>query len=100
MTPVPVNLFADEAEHWLSQRAPQRSAEGTASWGAGPDSVAIFNALPEAEERALLDRAAAWQRAKYDAGYGAIEFPAEVGGAGLSKEHAHAFAELEEQFEI
>jgi alkylation response protein AidB-like acyl-CoA dehydrogenase len=37
----------------------------------------------------------AWQRAKYDAGYGAITWPLELGGAGLSDAHAVAFDELE-----
>ena len=37
----------------------------------------------------------AWQREKFDAGYGALTWPAEFGGAGLGDEFAAAFDELE-----
>ena len=50
------------------------------------------------EERALLDRAMAWQQDKFDAGYGAITWPAEYGGAGLTGAHERAFNEVEAAF--
>ena len=37
----------------------------------------------------------AWQREKFDAGYGALTWPVEFGGAGLPEEFATAFDELE-----
>ena len=37
----------------------------------------------------------AWQREKFDAGYGALTWSAEFGGAGLGEEFAAAFDELE-----
>ena len=40
----------------------------------------------------------AWQQEKYDAGYGAITWPAEYGGAGLSDAHERAFNEVEADF--
>ena len=44
----------------------------------------MFHDLTDAEEQALLERAMAWQRDKFDGGYGAICWPAELGGAGLA----------------
>ena len=63
--------------------------------GLGSDRVEVFHDLDDDEERALLDRAMAWQREKFDAGYGALTWPAELGGAGLGEEFAAAFDELE-----
>ena len=64
-------------------------------WGVGSDDVAVFHDLGDDEERELLDRAMAWQREKFDAGYGALTWPVELGGAGLDDEFADAFDELE-----
>src|SRR5262249_43964332 len=43
------------------------------------------------EERALLERAMAWQREKFDGGYGAICWPLEHGGAALPAAFEEAF---------
>ena len=40
---------------------------------------------PTEEERDLLTRAMAWQQEKFDAGYGALTWPVEHGGAGLDE---------------
>jgi alkylation response protein AidB-like acyl-CoA dehydrogenase len=40
-----------------------------------------------------------WQQTKYDAGFGAISWPTEFGGAGLSMGHERAFALEEAEFE-
>ena len=37
-------------------------------WGEGSDDLSVFHRLSFAQERALLDRAMAWQQEKYDAG--------------------------------
>ena len=63
--------------------------------GCGSDSVEVFHDLTDDEEHELLHRAMAWQREKYDAGYGALTWPRELGGAGLSDDYAFAFEELE-----
>jgi len=92
-----VEAFAVAARDWLAARLPRASPEHQA-WGEGSDDVSVFHRLSFAEERALLDRAMAWQQEKYDAGYGAISWPAEYGGAGLSAAHERAFNELEDGF--
>ena len=42
----------------------------------------------------------AWQRRKFDAGYGAITWPVELGGAGLGVEHLDAFLDEEAAYEV
>jgi alkylation response protein AidB-like acyl-CoA dehydrogenase len=84
--------FAETARKWLAGHLPPRG-------DAAGRSVAIFHDLPHAEERALLERIQEWLRTKFDAGYGALSWPSEHGGAGLSALHEEAFAEVEREFE-
>jgi alkylation response protein AidB-like acyl-CoA dehydrogenase len=98
-----LQTYAAAAEAWLAGNATsRREAAGAGpdkAWGAGSDDVSIFHDLTDDEERAVLDRAMAWQVRKYDAGYGAIDWPTEAGGAGLTPEHLHAFEAVESRYE-
>jgi alkylation response protein AidB-like acyl-CoA dehydrogenase len=84
--------FAATARKWLAEHLPPRADE------AGRP-VAVFHDLPFEEERALLARIQEWLRVKFDAGYGALSWPVEHGGAGLSALHEEAFAEVEREFD-
>jgi len=42
---------------------------------------------------AMFDRARVWQRRSYDHGFAGIDWPAEYGGRGLSRDHADAWSE-------
>src|SRR5580698_2038893 len=64
---------------------PRDSADVT-----GLGSVAVFDNLTFEQEREQLAAAAAWQRAKLAAGYGAITWPPEFGGAGLTPAYEEA----------
>jgi alkylation response protein AidB-like acyl-CoA dehydrogenase len=100
MTAVPsVESFTAVARAWLAARLPLAGPEHLA-WGEGSDDVSVFHRLSFAEEKALLKRAMEWQQEKYDAGYGAISWPAEDGGAGLTVAHEQAFSEAEAEFAV
>jgi alkylation response protein AidB-like acyl-CoA dehydrogenase len=92
-----VRAFNERAECWLARRLPRRRAgeEAVAS-----DDIAVFHNLPFDAEARLVEAAAAWQCAKFDAGFGAIDWPADLGGAALSDKHARAFAALEAGFAV
>jgi alkylation response protein AidB-like acyl-CoA dehydrogenase len=95
----PLHEYLAAAEAWLlniTQRRPQR---GELSWGEGSDRVSLFRDSTPAEDRASLDAARAWQRLKFDAGYGAIGWPAEYGGGGLPAAYQAAFSRLEKSFD-
>jgi alkylation response protein AidB-like acyl-CoA dehydrogenase len=98
---VELGEYTQAALAWLSDNAEPR--KGTSSepveWGVGSDDVSIFHNLSFEEERQLLDKAMAWQRKKFDAGYGAITWPVEFGGAGLTPSHERAFHSAESGFE-
>jgi alkylation response protein AidB-like acyl-CoA dehydrogenase len=91
--------WAAAARAWLEAHAARRPRGATGSaWGEGSDDVSVFHDLSDDEEQAVLDRAMAWQVLKYDAGYGAIDWPVEAGGAGLTPAHRQAFEDAEADF--
>ena len=91
--------FAARAREWLELNAERRRPGDASTWGVGSDNVSVFGDLPDDEEGQLLDRTMAWQRRKFDAGYGAICWPAEYGGAALPPRYERAFAEEEAAFD-
>jgi alkylation response protein AidB-like acyl-CoA dehydrogenase len=100
MTDAPdVEDFRQEARRWL-EVAVSTKAEVATGWGAGSDGVAVFHDLDAAAERELIARLAAWERRKYEAGYGALTWPAEYGGRDLDPRYDDVFAEEQEHFAI
>ncbi|MFI1460235.1 acyl-CoA dehydrogenase family protein [Nocardia carnea] len=89
--------FTEQARAWLADTAAPRTAS---TWGAGDDSVAVFENWTAAEERRHTDRIRAYEQAKFDAGWGALTWPAEYGGRGLPMSYTLAFRRTEEEFEI
>src|SRR5437764_5710669 len=91
--------WVEEARAWVAARRPPRKEDPSAvEWGVGSDDVSVFHALSFEEERDLLAAAMAWQQQKFDAGYGAISWPAEFGGSGLPAAYERAFAKAEAAF--
>jgi len=70
------------AKAWLDDHACRRTPMGELEWGEGSDDVSLFSTLTPAEEKAQVDAARARRRLESDAGYGAISWPVEHGGAG------------------
>jgi alkylation response protein AidB-like acyl-CoA dehydrogenase len=88
--------FTVGARAWLDDHAERRAdGDDELTWGAGEFSVAVFHALSEQDERALVERAQGWTQAKAERGYHAISWPADVGGLGLPTAFARAFGRLE-----
>ena len=92
-----VDTFIAEARAWLATVAKLRTER---VWGEGNDSVAVFENWTEQEERAETDRMRAYERAKFDAGFGAITWPEEYGGRSLSVSHLLAFRRVENEFDV
>lgn len=98
---IDVNEFRRDALAWLEATAERRHAmsdDVDGRWGVGDDSVAVFENLTEDEERERTTRISAWERRKFDAGFGAITWPVEFGGRGLTAEHERAFRAAESEF--
>ncbi|MGX7732075.1 acyl-CoA dehydrogenase family protein [Rhodococcus sp. 2H158] len=93
--------FRDQARAWLAESGLPRAGadDGVPVWGSGSDDVSVFHNLSFEAEKALLDRLRESQRTKYEAGYGALTWPEEFGGRGLSPEFEDAFAAEERAFD-
>lgn len=91
-----IDEFRAEARCWLADRLPAR--DDTVMWGSGSDDVSVFHDLDVERERALLAAGAVWQSEKLAAGYGAVTWPCEFGGRGLTSRHERAFVEEESTF--
>ena len=88
--------FRGRARDLLAKHAGHRAEGADRSDG----DVSVFHDLDRESAGRLLEAAMAWQRTKFDAGYGAISWPAEQGGAGLSPEYEQAFVEEEGDFQV
>ncbi|NHC21881.1 acyl-CoA dehydrogenase [Nocardioides sp. IC4_145] len=91
--------FAARASDWLKgQGLPRRGT--TAPGGPHTSSLAVFHDLSFDEEAALIGRLTDWVRRRYDAGFGAISWPTELGGAGLPPSYEQAFARAEAKYDV
>jgi alkylation response protein AidB-like acyl-CoA dehydrogenase len=89
--------FREQARAWLEGVARPRAARG---WGAGDDSVAVFDNWTPDEEREHTQRGQRWERLRYDAGWGALSWPAEVGGRSLPPAYEALYRGEESAFEV
>jgi len=92
-----LDAFIEQARHWLSSVAPLRM---TRAWGAGSDSVAVFENWTPDQEREETDRIRAYEQAKFDAGFGAITWGPEYGGSNLPTSYLLAFRRLEADYDV
>ena len=90
--------FLTEASAWLDDHAERVSRDDELAWEKGEFSVAVFHALPDDDERALLERLKGWTQVKAQRGYHAVSAPREYGGLGLPAEYAWAYADLERHY--
>jgi alkylation response protein AidB-like acyl-CoA dehydrogenase len=107
---VSLDEFVEQARQWLAANAPgHENARDDAStaksggfrWGVGSDELELFSARGEAEEEAALEATKAWERLKFDAGYGnAIGADLRFGGRSLSRAYVRAFAAEERRFPV
>lgn len=101
MAPPTLGEFRAEASAWLASAGlPEAPSHDKADqpWGEGSDDVSIFHNLSDYEERRILDGITAWQRRKYDAGYGAITWPTEYGGRELLPAYEDVFVAEEARY--
>jgi alkylation response protein AidB-like acyl-CoA dehydrogenase len=77
--------------------APPRTAS---VWGSGSDSVAVFENWTAEQEREHTDEISRYEKLKFDAGWGALNWPTEYGGHDLPLSYVLAFRRAEEAFDI
>ncbi|WP_111510827.1 acyl-CoA dehydrogenase family protein [Mycobacterium kyogaense] len=92
--------FDSSVRQWFqAQGVVPRTPSATRVWGQGSDDVSVFDDVDDAELADRLAAMAAWQRAKFDAGYvdslGAAEHPTP-----LPQRLLRRYRELEAEYEV
>ena len=94
------NRLLEDASNFLKKHAQRRQNSSDFEWGAGSDRVALFrNQVPEDEARELADLRR-WRALIFDAGFGWISGPRELGGRGLPAAVERAYEALERQYAV
>jgi len=91
--------FAERAIEFLSRNV-ERRVDQTTSWGTGPEDLALFHETTDEEERAEADAAKAWQRCRWEAGFGWITGPPEHGGGGMPQRYDSLYRLIEVAFDV
>ncbi|MWA03236.1 acyl-CoA dehydrogenase [Actinomadura sp. LD22] len=87
--------FRAEATAFLDRAARPRSRAAATTWGEGDDRVSLFRGATPEEVREAVE----WRRQVFDAGFGWITGPVELGGRGLPARYERAYLELERGYE-
>jgi len=91
--------FVARAWEFLSGERPLRH-EVSEQWGVGDEDLALFHETTDERERAEADAALAWQKRRWEAGFGWINGPVAYGGRGLPERFDRLYRMLEGAFEI
>jgi acyl-CoA dehydrogenase len=97
---ITIDEFAAEAREFLDANAEPKADTGAFVWGEGPDDPSLFEEIDREQEKLELVEAKKWRATKYDAGFGWITGPTELGGRGLTRSHERAWNELEAGYEV
>ncbi len=92
--------FTTEALEFLEAHCERKTKQKEFVWGKGPDNASLFEEVDRVKEQEELAESKKWRAAKYDAGYGWLTGPKELGGGGLSRKFERIWAQLESQFDV
>jgi alkylation response protein AidB-like acyl-CoA dehydrogenase len=96
---IDIDEFRADAQEFLDDRS-RPIDRSVGAWGEGPDTVGAFQVKTPEQDRAELEAARNWQRAKFDAGFGWICGPPDYGGRGLPNHYERAFQQLESEYVV
>jgi alkylation response protein AidB-like acyl-CoA dehydrogenase len=96
---IQIDEFRAQAREFLDERT-RPLDRSLGAWGDGPDTVGAFQVKAPDQDRAELEAARAWQRTKFDAGFGWIAGPSRYGGGGLPAQYERAFQQLEAGYAV
>ena len=90
--------FEAEARAFLDANA-QRRPEETFVWGQGSDNVSLFPERTPEQQAIDLAASRAWAQQVFDAGFGWITGPPELGGRGLSSEYQRIWGRVASEYQ-
>lgn len=97
---ITVEEFIKEAGVFLGDNADLKKDAAAFQWGLGPDElpgVGQFARAPDSPETLAAKR---WAAKRFDAGFGWIDGPIELGGRGLTSDHLKAYYQLESRYQL
>lgn len=95
-----IDEFREQCLSWLQSESVPEVGMESLQWGEGSDDVSIFHGLSLEEESEVIEKGREWQQRRLAAGFGAIDWSPEMGGAGLTPEYVQAFREVEARFSV
>ena len=90
--------FEQAAREFLVANAEPR-VDAEQAWGEGSDQVSLLPERTLEEEQAELEASRAWAQRRFDAGFGWIGGPVELGGRGLSRDYQRVYDAVEGAFD-
>ncbi len=100
MTDITLDDFTAEATAFLDDNAKRKPAPTEFVWGEGPDDAALFEEIDREQEKVELIEAQAWRAKRYDAGFGWLSGPTDLGGRGLPRAFEQAYQRLESGYAV
>ena len=101
MTTSTLEEFTADARRLLDDHYPRKhQRDEPFTWGAGWDRVAIFEETDPFVEAQRVADTRRWRSELSDAGYGWIDGPVELGGAGLAVSQRRAFETLVRGYDV
>jgi len=97
---VTVEEFIKEARAFLDGNAALKLEAAAFQWGVGPDDLPGSSQFSRAPDSPETLQAKSWAARRFDAGFGWIDGPAELGGRGLTCDHAKAYDQLEARYQL
>lgn len=93
-----LDTFLADARSFLDANAEPK--EHQRSWGVGDDQLSGYHTITAEEDAARVRAARWWKALEFDAGYGWIGGPPELGGRGLPPEFERSYLELRSGYDI
>ncbi len=98
-TAIDLATFETNARRFLDAHL-QPAATSTSVWGVGDDTMSPYAKRTPAQELERIERARAWKQTEFDAGFGWITGPLELGGAALTPDHARLYSEIQNAYDV
>lgn len=93
------STFVEDATQFLEENADRRIDEHL-EWGLGTDTIRRQSERTAEEHRHVIEAAKTWKRNEFDAGFGWITGPFELGGRGLTQSHERLYRDLRSNYDI
>ena len=98
-TGIDLETFEARARSFLEAHF-QPAASTSAAWGVGDDTMSSYAKRTPEQERDRIERARWWKQLEFDAGFGWITGPRELGGSGLTADYLRRYGEVRSGYEV